>query len=98
VAEAKRKRETPARRKIRAALRALGYEPRSIEWNGAWVLVDWGSDGGFSVDGFGSFASADDFVDWINQPGNFDVFASDVGGPSPLPASDPSTPEGASHE
>lgn len=65
-----RRRDTPARRRIRSALRELGYEPRTIDWNGPWVPVDFGSDGGFSVDDFGSFWSADDFIGWVRDPRN----------------------------
>ena len=70
--------ESKAKQKILATLNALGYAPRSIEWTGPFSLVDFGSDGGFSVDGFGSFASADDFVAWINEPENFETFKGDT--------------------
>jgi hypothetical protein len=71
-------RETPARQKIRTALRALGYEARAIEWNGPWVPVDFGSDGGFSIDGFGSFSSADDFIQWVREPHNLATLRADT--------------------
>lgn len=70
--------ETPARRKIRAALQALGYEPKEIVWNGAWSPVDFGADGGFSVDGFGAFASADECIEWMSDPENFACFKADT--------------------
>lgn len=79
-------RDTPARRKIRVALRALGYEPREIKWEGPWVPVDFGSDGGFSVDGFGSFSSAADFVQWVGDPGNFATFVEDTRNFTPRPS------------
>jgi hypothetical protein len=71
-------RESRAKRKIRLALAGRGYKPREIVWNGSWVPIDFGADGGFSVDGFGAFASADEFVGWIADDENFAAFERDT--------------------
>lgn len=58
---------SPAKRRILAALREHQYEPLTIGWQ-PMVGGDGNYEGGFDIDGWGSFYSADECVQWLDDP------------------------------